>query len=127
MSERGSMTVIGIAVIGLFMVVSTAIAGLGVTYSARARAATAADAAALAAAVATYPPLGRGTPEGEAARAAALNSAEVERCLCRVDPSLEDRSVTVVVSVPVVLPLLGAVRVTSSSSAEFSPMRWLGG
>lgn len=127
MSERGSVTVMWIAVIGLFAILCVGLADLGITYAARARAATAADAAALAAATATYPPLGRFAPSREAARAAGLNAATLQRCICRIDASLAERVVTVTVSVRVELPLFGIVDVSNTSSAEFSPVRWLGG
>jgi hypothetical protein len=114
------------AVTGLVAVVVMATAILGLIYSARTQAALASDAAALAAAVATYPGAGRGPPGAEATRAAAANGAVVTRCACRVDASLAARVASVTAVVVVDAPLFGALRVGATSRAEFDPKTWLG-
>jgi len=95
---------------------------------ARTRAATAADAAALAAAPVTFRGFGTGaTPEGEAARFAALNGADLVECRCPIDRSWSRRTVTVAVSHEVVLRLLGRHMVTAAAAAEFVPVELMAG
>lgn len=128
MRERGSALP---AVAGVFAILATltlATASLGVIYAAREIAANGADAAALAAAVATYPPAGRGgAPELAARAAAAANGAVLVRCECPVDLRMRPRVATVIASVDVEVPVLGGLTVRARSRAEFDPIRWLGG
>ncbi len=126
MSDRGSATVLMLAVTGLLAASAIGATSLGLILGVRTTAATAADAAALAAAVATYPGAGRGSPASEASRAAVANGARLESCSCPVDGSLTSRTVTVRVSAGVTVPLFGALRVWGAARAEFDPMRWLG-
>lgn len=119
------------AVAGIVAILATltvATASLGVIYAARETAANGADAAALAAAVATYPPAGRGAaPEAAARSAAADNGAVLVGCDCPVDLRMRPRVAMVVASVEVEVPLLGGLSVRARSRAEFDPVRWLGG
>ncbi len=124
-SETGSVAPLVAVVVALVASVAVATAGLGVVYTARVKATTAADAAALAAAAGSYPGTGMGSPLAAAARAAKTNGAEVVSCLCPVDRSLHPRKVTVVAVVPVDLPVLGSLRVRAASRAEFEPLVWL--
>ncbi len=126
MSERGSVTVLMLAVTALLCVMLVALSSLGGLLAARTQAGTAADAAALAAAVATYPDLGRGSPYAAARRVAVENGAILVDCLCPVLASLERRVVTVTVRIEVEIPMFGQVAVRKVSRAEFDPVGWLG-
>lgn len=122
----GSATVVMSAVIGLVAVLAVAVAGLAMLYAARTQAQTAADASALAAAVATYPPAAEMTPIGAARLAASSNGASIVRCECPVDPALGTRTVTVTAGIRAEVPVFGSFLVRARSSAEFDPRRWLG-
>ncbi len=113
----------GVAIVVLLGVAVTA---LGMLYAARAQATTAADAAALAAAVATYPPASGADPGAAAANAARANGARVLACACPRNGSLAARTVEVMTAVVVDVPVFGTLTVRSVSRAEFDPMRWLG-
>ena len=115
-SESGAMAVAMAGVIALLSVVVVATASLGVAYSARVQANIAADAGALAAAVATYPGTGRHNPEKEARAVVARNGARLVSCVCRVDPALRIRAVLV----------FGDLEIMGVSRAEFDPRLWLG-
>jgi Flp pilus assembly protein TadG len=125
-SEEGSMAVAMSAAVALIIVTSVAVAGLGALYSARAQAQNAADAAALAAAVATYPPAASSSPREAARLAAGANQARVMSCACPVDGNLEARVAEVVVGVEADVPIFGQWLVRAGSRAEFDPSRWLG-
>jgi hypothetical protein len=104
----------------------TALLGLGVAatgqfLAARLQASAAADAAALAAAPATFRPGAAGSPVDEASRFAAANGARLVSCRCPIDERWRRRRVVVVVERSVRLPLLGERRVRARSSAEFVP------
>jgi hypothetical protein len=120
------MTVVMTGVIVIVAVVTTAVAALGMLYAARAQATNAADAAALAAAVATYPSIGRESPVVVAEDAAGANGAVLVGCVCPTDPSLNERTVQVTTAIRVQVPIFGEVTVRSRARAEFDPMRWLG-
>lgn len=125
--ERGSMTLVMVAVGGIVATLAVATAGLGALYAARAQANTSADAAALAAAVATYPPAARGSgPLAAARQAARHNGARLVTCSCPVDGSVRPRTVTVVASVSVTVPFFGDLDVRGAARAEFDPRGWLG-
>lgn len=114
----------------LAAMVMAALVGLGsltVLYGVRAEANNAADAAALAAAVATYPPAGAGDPRAEAARYAGANGAVVVTCDCRIDSGLDVRSATVIVEKRVTVPFFGTLGVRAGATGEFDPVKWLGG
>jgi hypothetical protein len=95
-------------------------------YAARSQATTAADSAALAAAVASYPGTARRPPRIEAALAASRNGARLLACTCSVDPSLSERIVEVMVGVDAEVPIFGSFVVRTGSRAEFDPGLWLG-
>jgi hypothetical protein len=95
-------------------------------YGARAQATNAADAAALASAVATYPPATGTGPVTAALQAVRLNDAALVSCHCVRDSSLAARTVEVVAAVEVDVPVFGTVTVSGISRAEFDPMLWLG-
>jgi hypothetical protein len=117
-----------VAVAGVALLLASAIAAVGVYLRVRVEAATAADAAALAAAPVTFMPFGaRGTPTEEAARFASVNGADLVSCDCPLDPSWETRTVTVVVAIPVTIWPVGRSVVTAESRAEFVPTALLGG
>ncbi len=124
--ESGSMTVVWSAFVGIIAAVALATASLGLAYSARAQAQVAADGAALAAAVATYPPTGFSEPAHRARSVAIANGAALESCRCSTDSSMETRVVTVVTSVAIEVPILGRLEVRAGARAEFDPRLWLG-
>ena len=128
MTERGAAAVLLIGVVGLVIVLAAGIADVGLLLGARVRAATAADAAALAAAPVTFAPFGAtGGPAAEARRFAALNRARLRTCRCPIDRSWSLRVVQVEVEVDVRLIGFGTVAVTARSSAEFDPSLLLTG
>ena len=120
------MAVLMSGIVALLAMVAVATASLGVAYAARQQAITAADAGALAAAVATYPPTGRGSPVDEAQTVVALNGATLVSCECRVISHLGIRTVLVVTIVEIDLPVFGQLEIKGVSRAEFNPRRWLG-
>ena len=88
------------------------------------KAATAADAAALAAAPLTFRPFGPGSsPRREAARFASLNEATLVACDCAVGRGWGARTVRVVVEVSWAPVLLGGRPVRAVGRAEFTPTR----
>ena len=126
--ERGSAAVVLLAVAGLVMILSIAVADVGLILGARLRAAAAADAAALAAAPVTFRPFGAaGGPLVEARRLATANGAVLTGCRCRVDRTWRPRVVRVDVQRSVRLIGAGTVVVRAASRAEFAPMELLGG
>jgi hypothetical protein len=120
------MTVVTTAVIGLLGVLMVATVSIAALYAARAQAITAADSAALAAAVATYPGTARQPPRIEASLAASRNGARLLACDCTVDSSLSERIVEVMVAVHADVPIFGRLVVRGVSRAEFDPGIWLG-
>ena len=113
-------------ILGVIAVLTIAVASLGILYSARVKAQAAADAGALAAAVATYPPVGQGAPSAAARSVVADNRSRLVSCRCDIDGSLAVRTVEVAAAVDVSVPIFGMVEVFARSRAEFDPMRWLG-
>jgi secretion/DNA translocation related TadE-like protein len=124
--DDGSTSLVVVALVAVVATLSVAVAALGTVYAARARAQTAADAGALAAAVATFPPAGPGDPVAVSGRVVADNGATLIACECPRSGGLAVRVVTVVAAVEVVVPVFGEVTVRGSSRAEFDPRRWLG-
>ena len=124
--DRGSMAVASSGVTAVVALLGVAVAAIGMLYGARAQATNAADAAALAAAVATYPPASSVDPVTAARQAAMANGLVLIDCRCPRDASLAIRTVEVVAVVEVEVPVFGRVSVSSASRAEFDPMRWLG-
>ena len=121
-TERGAAGVTTAALAAVGLVLALLVADVAMVVHTRVRLATAADAAALAAAPATFAQFG--TSEDPVAAAAALavaNGAELVECECVVDRTWSRRRVVVVVGAPVGLLLLGDRRLTAASSAEFRP------
>lgn len=126
MSERGSAAVAMLGVAGVVVVLTVAIADVGMYLTAHLQAAAAADAAALAAAPVTFLPFGgSGSPVAEAKHYAAVNGTRLVFCACPIDRSFETRIVTVVVARDVSIPAIGMLTVTATSRAEFSPVALL--
>ena len=86
----------------------------------RIQAQTAADAAALAAAAATFPGSGE-DPRSAAVRFAEANGAQMVVCRCPTNPSLEPRAVSVTVSMAHATRFFGEVTLRAGASAEFDP------
>jgi secretion/DNA translocation related TadE-like protein len=126
-ADRGSATVIAALLMAMVMAALVGLGSITVLYGVRAGANNAADAAALAAAVATYPPAGAGDPRAEAARYASANGAVLVSCDCGVDSSLDVRSATVIVAREVTVPIFGSLKVRAGATGEFDPVAWLGG
>ncbi|HEX5672448.1 MAG TPA: Rv3654c family TadE-like protein, partial [Acidimicrobiia bacterium] len=121
-SERGSGTVLAMATMAVVIVASLALVAATQIVVGRARAVTAADAAALAAAVHTFPPSGEGiSPSVAAIRMAGSNGARLTLCRCRIDSSQQSRTVEVRVETQVQVVLLGPVMVRAASRAEYVP------
>ncbi len=124
--DTGAGTVLMLGLCGLIATVGVGTAALGVLYDTREKAATAAEAAALAAAVATHPPAADGAPDRLAAELAQRNGARLISCWCDVDTSLKTRVVAVTVALTANVPLFGEVAVGRTARAEFEPRVWLG-
>ena len=113
-----------LALATVVLVVGLLLGDLSIYLGARARAQLAADAAALAAAPVTFRPFGAaGSAAGEANRFATGNGASLVECRCPQDPSWHSRTVSVLVSVPADLVLLGVTQATAWGSADFDPTR----
>lgn len=125
-AERGSVSLAMAAMAGVIVVMTVAVSSLTLVYGGATRAGTAADAAALAAAVATYPSAAESSPLQAAREIARRNGATLVSCRCVVDVSLARRSVEVGVSVSVDVPILGNHVVVRRARAEFDPRAWLG-
>lgn len=126
MRDRGSMTVAMTGALTVLALAAVAVTSLASLYGARAQAQVAADAAALAAAVSTYPPASSRPPLDAAREIAERNGAEVTGCRCARDRSLSARTVEVVTHVDVEVPVFGSRTVRATGRAEFDPSRWLG-
>ena len=114
------------AVVALLAVIAIAGASLGAAYAARTQAQIAADGAALAAAVATYPGTSRAAPWREASVVAMANGASTVSCACPVNSTLYRRTVRVVTEVSISVPIFGVLQIRAAARAEFDPRRWLG-
>lgn len=124
MNERGSATVVALAIVSILVLMSVGLTAVGRVVAAHIQATTAADGAALASAPLTFLP---GSPRAEAADYAARNGAHLVACSCGTDQSFRNRVVTVEVRKEVDLPMFGVVTVRGRSAAEFDPMDLLGG
>ena len=125
--QRGAVSLIvaGLLVIGV--VLSLLLVDVARVAAARARLSAAADAAALAAAPATFADFGAGSdPERAAGETATANGAQLVECRCPVDHTWASRTVQVVVSADIDLTMLGSRRLQASAAAEFSPVRLAG-
>ncbi|MDE0232409.1 MAG: pilus assembly protein TadG-related protein [bacterium] len=117
--ERGAVAVLGVAVMGVLLMIGVAVLDIAAVVSARTSAQTAADAAALAAAPATFTLVS--SPEEAATRMAEANGARLVWCRCRVDRRPKVRTVTVETAVVARLWLWEEVTVFARSRAEFVP------
>lgn len=123
MSERGSVSIVVLAVIAVTMVLGVMLSAVGQYLSAVSRAQSAADAAALAAAPVTFGAFGgEGSPHQEAARFAAANGAALVRCRCPIDRSWDPRTVEVETAIAVDLLVLGKRTARAVARAEFVPV-----
>ena len=121
------MTLVALGIVVVVMSLLIWLTGTAVVYSARQRATSAADAAALAAAPVTFLPFGaQGTPIDEAARFASLNGTQLVSCECPVDRSFEPRTVVVRVRTTADVPLVGRRAIEATGRAEFVPALLLG-
>jgi secretion/DNA translocation related TadE-like protein len=127
-SERGSVAVLLVGVVGVVLLLAAVLGSVGALLRARVEATAAADAAALAAAPVTFLPFGAsGSPADEAGRFAAANGARLLSCMCPADPSWEPRTVQVEVEVVVRVWPAGDVAVRAVGRAEFAPALLLAG
>jgi Flp pilus assembly protein TadG len=124
--DEGTMTMAMSGAIAIVAFLAVAVVAIGTLYAARAQATNAADAAALAAAVGSYPPASGLDPLDAAINVAAANGAEIVECLCAVNAGLVTRTVEVVAAIDVDIPIFGPITVRSAARAEFDPLRWLG-
>lgn len=123
--ESGSVG-LGIAAVGMAVLLVAAVGSVGAGVSAYTKAAAGADAAALAAAPVTFRPFGApGSPQREAAAFAAANGSRLLRCRCPIDRSWAPRSVKVTVARTVSILGIGQVTVRASSRATFDPSKLL--
>ena len=121
-SERGSGSLLAVVAMALVTFVAVLVIAATQIVTARSRAVAAADAAALAAAPMTFPPIaGDRWPVNEASTLARANGARLVSCVCFRLATFEPRQVEVTVAVSVDLPLLGLRWVRASSAAEFVP------
>lgn len=120
--ERGSATILALALIFVVIVTGLALLAAAQLVTARARAVTAADAAALAAAPATFPALSNGAgPDQLAAELAQANGARLLRCLCPIVESFDPRDVEVEVALAAQIAIVGGVEVRAVSRAHYVP------
>lgn len=124
MSQRGSASVLVVALLGVLVVVAAGLAGVGRAVAAQTQATAAADAAALAAAPLTFL---AGDPRAEAALYAKVNGGRLVSCRCARDGSFRLRVVTVEVAMDVDLGILGSHTVHARSAAEFDPLDLIAG
>lgn len=120
------MTILVIGWVAVISMIGVAATSVGALITAREEAYTAAEAGALAAAVATYPPAGPGSPVALAAEYAARNGSRLVSCRCQVDLSMRPRTVTVTAVREVDVPIFGRIRVRAAARSEFDPGLWLG-
>lgn len=118
-SEQGTIAVLAVVVMGIVLLMAVALLDVAAVLSARSRAQTAADAAALAAAPATFQL--ETTPREAARRMAEANHARLVSCRCRNDVRGVVRVVSVSTEVIARLWLWEDVRVRAFSRAEFDP------
>jgi uncharacterized membrane protein len=126
--QRGAATPIIAGLLVLAVLLSLLVVDVARVAAARTQLTTAADAAALAAAPATFADFGAGTnPQRAAAETARTNGARLVDCRCPIDPTWATRTVQVVVACDVGLTLLGSRHLEAVAGAEFSPVRLAGG
>lgn len=122
--QRGNVGPVMVVLVMFAVAAAAAVADAGLYLAAGVQAATAADAAALAAAPLTFREYGSTSgPVFEAARLAASNGTSLVSCSCPVDPSWRSRTVTVVVEKSIRTGLFGERAIRAVGRAEFDPMR----
>lgn len=122
-AESGAVGILVAGMAAMAMVLSLFVVDVARTVAIRAQATAAADAAALAAAPATFADFGTsGDPIRAAAEMAAANGAELVDCRCGIDRSWQTRRVTVTVAATVDLLLLGDRVLIATAAAEFRPV-----
>ncbi len=122
-NERGSVTVLVSAIVLLAMVGTLLVVDVAKVMAVRAGLVVAADAAALAAAPATFAAFGQAVqPQQAAVELAVANGTELVRCDCPIDRSWRVRRVVVTVGTEVELTLLADRYLTASAAAEFRPV-----
>jgi secretion/DNA translocation related TadE-like protein len=119
--ERGSATVLALALVLVIIGVGLAVVAATQLVTARTRAVLAADAAALAAAPMTFPPIADQTPEQAAGEFAGANGARLLRCVCPIIDSFDPRAVEVEVRLPTRVVVVGQVELGAVGRAEFIP------
>lgn len=112
---------LGLIVAVLTLTVLTA--DLTVYLAGRSRAQTAADAAALAAAPATFNGTASSAPRAAAVSLAAANRARLVECVCPLNRTWAARTVRVTVTVEVAPVLLTVQEVRATAAATFEPSR----
>lgn len=120
--ETGSASIVGVVAVTAILAAGLMAVEASTLVGDRLGAQTAADAAALAAAQATFPLGGSGDPREMAARFALHNGAELVSCECRIDHSWRPRVVRVVVRRLRSTLWFGTIAVTAGASAEFDPI-----
>ncbi len=121
-ADAGAATLLLLGAVSIGMMLVLVVADIGGYVAAGIQAATAADAAALAAAPVTFRSYGTtNTPRREAARFAEANGAFLISCRCAVDRSWRSRTVEVVVGRQLKLVLFGPRLVRAVGRAEFTP------
>jgi secretion/DNA translocation related TadE-like protein len=125
-SERGSVSILAVGLIGMLVVLGLMLGAAGQVLTARSRVQAAADAAALAAAPVTFRRFGSsGDPAAEAARFAEANGVRLIRCFCPIDRSWHSRIVEVEVGEEINLIGMGLTEVRAKAAAEFIPVQLL--
>ena len=117
--EEGSGTVLGVAAIGVLLLVLVGGLGLASAVVAGHRARAAADLAALAAAGAIQSGAGDGQACGRAATVAGANAAQATRCVVQADGSV---AVEATAAVGLVLPGIGGPRARATARAGPAPL-----
>ncbi len=118
-SQRGTITVLVPVVVGVILIMAVALLDVTAMLSARIRVQTAADAAALAAAPATF--AGGASPRAVAQRLAEANGARLVWCRCPVDQRPVGRVVSVETERVARLWLWRDIRVSAVARAEYFP------
>jgi secretion/DNA translocation related TadE-like protein len=118
--ERGSASVLLVGLLPIMLIIAVAVIEAAGLVGSRIQAQTAADAAALAAAAATFPAKGE-DPQSQAVRFAEANGTELVSCRCPMNPSFEPRVVTVIVTMAHHTRFFGEVVLRAGASAEFHP------
>ena len=122
MNDDGVISVLMMSLLALAALMCLAVADAANVLLARARAQTAADAAALAAAAVQWRVSGAGDPTAAATSIAEANGAELESCSC----ALRDDAAVVTVSIATHIRMLGVapgrVTATATAHADIGPL-----